>query len=55
MRTKDRPRYYSVTKYKYYYILEKYDYWVVVFFIKKGTDEEEYEPFQKQFIRWFDK
>ena len=33
-------RYYSVKNWKYYPILWKHNYWVVMYFIKKGIDEE---------------
>ena len=41
---KYQPRYSSAIEYKYYPILGKYIYWVIMGFIEKGPDEEEYEP-----------
>ena len=35
----DQPRYYSLTKFTYYRILGKYNYLVIMNFIKKYTDE----------------
>ena len=46
---RDKSRYYSVKKCKYYPILGKHNDWVITDFIEKDTDEEEYESVQKMF------
>ena len=37
-----QPRYSLVKKWKYYPILGKHNDWVIIYFIYKVTDEEEY-------------
>ena len=37
---KDQPRYYSVTKFKYYPILGQHNDWEITDFIDKGTYKE---------------
>ena len=44
---KDKPRYYSVTKLKYYPIIRKRNNWFIMYFIDKETDEKECESVQK--------
>ena len=44
---RDHPRYFSVTKCKYYPILGKYNYWLIINFTDKVTNEEDYEWVQK--------
>ena len=44
---KDHPIYSSVTKCKYYPILGKHNDRVIIGFIDKGTDEEEYKSVYK--------
>ena len=41
---KDYLRYSSVTKFKYYHILEKDNYWVIISLVCKVTYKEEYKP-----------
>ena len=44
---KDQLRYYAVTRCKYYIIVEKHNNRVIMYFIRKVTDEEEYVSVQK--------
>ena len=49
---KDKPRYSSVTKYKYHPIVGKHNYRVIMNLVEKVTDKEEYESFHN-FYAWF--
>ena len=44
---KYQPRYSSVTQCKYYQILGKHNYWLMVYFIDNGTDDQECGSVQK--------
>ena len=40
---RDKPRYYSITKFKYYPISGEHNYLIIIYFIEKGTYEDEYK------------
>ena len=50
---KDNPRYYSATKFKYDPIAGKDNDWEIMYFIDKGTHEQEYKEVHKIVLNGF--